>query len=202
MILCDALNGGGECFCVLCFRSLSYFCWVWLFVAFLWVNLFSLRELMLIMKYNGWSGNWIFFRYNGAWALICFMLIVMNDAFMSYTHPLVVQRVYVSTPTVHSAAIIMPLLQHTAWIYVFFWKSQMNMSSYFNTNLLIYRWRCVFHPKILHSVAIFSYSSSKSVFLANLSFHPFSWIFSVHHLDAKYRSNIEVEGSLKDVRGG
>lgn len=120
MILCDALNSGGECFCVLCFRSLSYFCWVWLFVAFLWVNLFSLRELVLIMKYHGWSGNWIFFRYNGAWALICFMLIVMNDAFMSYTHPLVVQRVYVRTPIVHSAAIVMPLLQHTAWIYVFF----------------------------------------------------------------------------------
>lgn len=123
MILCDALNGGGECFCVLCFRSLSYFCWVWLFVAFLWVNLFSLRELVLIMKYHGWSGNWIFFRYNGAWALICFMLIVMNDAFMSYTHPLVVQRVYVRTPIVHSAAIVMPLLQHTAWIYVFFFGS-------------------------------------------------------------------------------
>lgn len=88
---------------------------------------------------------------------------------------------------------------------IFFWKSQMNMSSYFNANLPIYRWRSVFHPKILHSVAIFLYSSSKLLFLANFSFHPFSWIFSVRHLDAKYRSNIEVvsiKGSLRDVRGG
>lgn len=61
-----------------------------------------------------------FSRHNGAWALICFMLIVMNDAFMSYTHPLVVQRVDVRTPIVHSAAIVMPLLQQTAWIHVYF----------------------------------------------------------------------------------